>query len=214
MTIYRRGDRMKRNIFPFWIIVIVLVFSSITAYAYSTIEIFYWYSNGSNIGHWTSTPTISNKKLNSNTSFYFSEGYTTARTQWSSAGISTTNVGTGTSGNIKCYGGTAAQLVAELGKPASDFDGVYGITYYSSSLQYYLDYYGTTKYLRTISSAKVCILDKGRNLPQTKKTFMHEVGHALGWFGHSVDSEDVMYGSGSSVDALTNHDKLHLLQVY
>lgn len=59
-----------------------------------------------------------------------------------------------------------------------------------------------------------CIIDKEYTLNQTKKTCTHELGHALGWIGHSGTSSDIMYQSGSSITSLTYRDIQHLSQVY
>ena len=42
----------------------------------------------------------------------------------------------------------------------------------------------------------------------------HELGHALGWRGHSSYSSDVMYTYGNGVTTLQTRDILHLKQIY
>ena len=59
-----------------------------------------------------------------------------------------------------------------------------------------------------------CIIDKDRTTDQYKKTCTHELGHALGWAGHSSNTSDIMYSAGSSVTSLTSRDKNHLSQDY
>ena len=63
-------------------------------------------------------------------------------------------------------------------------------------------------------SALGCIVDNNRTSAEYIKTALHELGHAVGWNGHSANTSDVMYGYGSSVTVLTNRDKNHLSQVY
>ena len=58
------------------------------------------------------------------------------------------------------------------------------------------------------------IINKGLGIDAQKKTFTHEVGHALGWFGHSAGNTDVMYAYGSQYLYLTMRDKNHLCQIY
>ena len=43
-------------------------------------------------------------------------------------------------------------------------------------------------------------------------TFLHEMGHAIGWLGHSTVSADVMYTYSNGVIVLTQRDKLQVLQ--
>ena len=42
----------------------------------------------------------------------------------------------------------------------------------------------------------------------------HEMGHLLGWYGHSTYSSDIMYSSPTSVVSLSNRDIRHISQVY
>ncbi|MBQ1377159.1 MAG: hypothetical protein IIY77_04230, partial [Lachnospiraceae bacterium] len=92
------------------ILAFLAVFQVNHVYAYSTIPVYYWYSNSNNIGHWAFVPTISKINYSSGTSFYFLAGYSHARTQWSQAGISTIDNGSNSSSNIVCKGGTITEL--------------------------------------------------------------------------------------------------------
>ena len=49
---------------------------------------------------------------------------------------------------------------------------------------------------------------------QYTNTATHELGHALGWAGHSTTSTDIMYAAATSITTLTPRDKRHLTQVY
>lgn len=60
----------------------------------------------------------------------------------------------------------------------------------------------------------IYIKDNSRTLNEYKKTATHELGHSLGWKGHSSNSNDIMYGTASSVTNLTSRDSNHLSQVY
>lgn len=43
---------------------------------------------------------------------------------------------------------------------------------------------------------------------------IHELGHSMGWHGHSTNSSDVMYTYTNDVKTLTSRYKNHLAQVY
>ena len=78
----------------------------------------------------------------------------------------------------------------------------------------------TIIYGNLISSSVCLIVDHGETLEQQaleqklKNTVTHEMGHALGWIGHSSNSNDVMYSVRSSISVLTSRDITHLEQVY
>ncbi|WP_139902880.1 matrixin family metalloprotease [Clostridium thermarum] len=60
----------------------------------------------------------------------------------------------------------------------------------------------------------VAIVEQSRTLNGYKKTATHELGHALGWRGHSSSTTDIMYESASTITELTTRDKEHLMQIY
>jgi len=184
----------------------------VSSSVYAAITVSYWYSNVNYVSKWTSTPKISQYKLNNNDGFAFDIAFSHARTQWSNAGISTTLVGWTSGCAIQCFGGTRAEIRA---RGYSILDSQAGVTLGSSTQINTLSYNGTTKYLKSQNSPQiVCLVD--RNVTQTayKNVMTHEIGHALGWGGHSSNSSDIMYSSENSVTSLTSRDKNHLKQVY
>ena len=204
---------MKRRVILLALTLCLLMTIPSFVYAYYIVSGNCWYSNTDEIGKWSFTPTISSIKLNSNSSFYFEDGYSRARSQWGNAGITTTNNGTSTSSNIVCYGGTVNQIYSTTGYQVPS--NVCGITNCSATLtNTRLEYDGLTYKIYNISHANVYILDLGNNLNKTKMTCIHEVGHSLGWFGHSTLSSDIMYSYSTENITLTTRDKNHLVQVY
>ena len=154
-------------------------------------------------------------KLNNNALFYFDDGFAAAISQWNSAGISTIDNGSSTSSDIVCKGGTRSELLNNVDWLSySDLDGRTGITFWYDSFEVYLDYNSTQKYLYQLSSSYIFIVDQGSTVNQQKNTFIHELGHALGWYGHSALNSDIMYSQITSITTLTNRDKNHLVQVY
>ena len=124
-----------------------------------------------------------------------------------------TNNGSGTTGNIVVFGGTRAQIYAYNGQTIES-DEV-GLTVGKMKMYAYLDYNGITKKLNKLSGTqKAYIVDDNRTLNQYKHTATHELGHALGWKGHSPNSADVMYAYSNGIISLTNRDKKQILQFY
>ena len=202
----------RRGIILALVLCLILAIPSVV-YAYYIINGNCWYSNTDEIGRWTSTPTISSIKLNTNSSFYFEDGYSRARSQWGNAGIATTDNGTSTSSNIVCYGGTSNQIYSSTGYQTPS--NITGITHIIATLtNTRLEYGGLTYKIYNISHSDVYILDIGNNTNQTKNTLIHEVGHALGWIGHSTLSSDVLYEYNTEIITLTTRDKNHLVQMY
>lgn len=161
-------------------------------------------------------PTVYVKKLNSNTSFVFYDGMVNGCTQWASA-LSTSVPYSSTSAysnsDIRFYGGTPAQINA-TGK-ITYVSGTNGRTEYTFSTNLtQLFYMGMTKWLRKYYSATGYVADVGNTETHQRETCVHELGHALGWCGHSTVSSDVMYAYEAYTYTLTFRDKNHLSQVY
>lgn len=172
----------------------------------------YWYSDSDTIRRWGTIPsTVYSNKLNNTGSFYYLIGLDHGIDKWNSS-LGSSMSRSSSSSSLSFYGGTKAELDA-LGIFSLTTSNN-GSTISTSSEEGTWTYGTTTKNGRKTSKATGCVVDKGRTTDQYKKTATHELGHALGWAGHSDTSTDIMYGSGSSVTELTTRDKRHLTQVY
>ena len=91
-----------------------------------------------------------------------------------------------------------------------------GITIPNHSQQVYTaDYQGQSKQIKEIVSANIQILES-TNYNQLQNTILHEIWHALGYLGHSSNTNDIMYKSSQSSNAsqLSQRDIDQLLQIY
>lgn len=89
-----------------------------------------------------------------------------------------------------------------------------GVTYYTYTREGIWQYGSSSKTGCKITNAVGYIIDKGHTIEEYRNTCTHELGHALGWFGHSGNSSDIMYSLGTSVTSLTARDVNHLSQIY
>lgn len=140
-----------------------------------------------------------------------------ARDQWKSAGINTAGVNEKSQARITIQGGTYNTL-REIQSTLLSNDA--GLTSFTTATLYKEGAWkvgGTSKdgYRLSGGQVRVFIVKKTFNFDDSyKKTTTHELGHALGWIGHSSNSNDIMYSASSSVTTLTSRDKNHLNQVY
>ena len=204
------------------ILAVLLCFSMLTALSTTAFAatnlgtLSYWYSDSDTIGRWDeSSVKVYKDKLNSNASFYFSAGMTHACGQWDDVtGMTLTSSSSSsyTSAPIKFHGGTMDEVNAYGEFTVTSSHN--GVTQRTSSVEGTWTYGSSSKTGRLVVGAVGCIIDKDRTTDQYKKTCTHELGHALGWAGHSSNTSDIMYSAGSSVTSLTSRDKNHLSQVY
>lgn len=206
---------MKKAIFS-----IILCFMLVTTWSNTSLAatnlgtLSCWNSDSDYIARWNkSSITVYTKKLNSNGSFYFSMGMYLACGKWDDVlGITISSSSYATSAPIKFYGGTKNEVSA-YGDFTID-SSTNGVTLRTQSVEGTWKYGNTSKTGYLISSAVGCIIDKNHTTDEYENTCTHELGHALGWAGHSSNSSDIMYSYGSSVTSLTTRDIEHLSPVY
>ncbi len=177
----------------------------------------YWSSNCYDIGYMNKSPSLYYKKMDSSSSFPFLTAIQQGRSQWNSAlstSISNPSA-TNTSAIMQFYGGTKQQIKS-LGCFVYVDDGGAGATIYTSENESAIHYYGNQRIIEhKIWGSKSAVLsDVGLSYNNCIKTTMHEMGHALGWYGHASNSSFVMYQGRSSVTTLKSGEKNHLSQIY
>lgn len=161
---------------------------------------------------WTSAPSVASHSYDSGYSSQLASWTSNARTKWSDDGSPTTT-GDISSADIQVYYGSRTQLVETAGFPAD---------VYNETLVGYTDsdatsigeesfvFGGVRRFVMRFTHAKIAIT------PQAvygDRTTLHEFGHALGWIGHSSNSDDVMYYTSASFEkALTFRDTSQVVQ--
>ena len=179
-----------------------------------------WYSDENSVGLWTSTPSFSYETLSapaSNFSYQLSSAYTYAWLKWKQGGKNTVYYGSTTGeGNIHCIGGTYDEIYAQTNYQVNPRYTAVTASY--SSFLSYLNYNGATKILRTMHpGVRIYFAQQNYNDSEAtrlyRNTMMHELGHALGWFGHGP-SGSVMFFCTTTVVELSSKDKDHINQIY
>ena len=182
---------------------------------YGIMYLQYWNSDTDNVCYWSSTPTIYVYNYENSSSFYFESGVNSAKSQWSSAlGIIFNHVGEDTA-SIKIYGVSADSYYMSTGKTWPKH--VTGMTNYEDLLCGYAVHQQDIKKVSVMLWATIYILhipESPREMDETIKTVVHEMGHALGYMGHSWTTTDVMYYAPHAQYVLSVTEKNHIAQIY
>lgn len=212
---------MKKRIVYVSILLILAVPSFV--YANTLGDLGYWYSDSNVIGRWIDARNIFSERLDSTfTATELSTNVSHARNQWQSAGISTSTTTNRNNANIRVYVGSLENIRKLYPGYSSTATGVarYLSVVNEGSWRIKGECTGCDTYMTGYRHQDVEIYIKNRTDSgsekenRLKKTFTHELGHGLGWRGHSSNSADIMYHTNSQVTTVTSRDKNHLSQVY
>jgi len=172
----------------------------------------YWYSNETKIGYLSNRNVWAKNMSGGFSDADFLKYYNYARNEWSSnAGISTYGSNEASTSTINWYAGKVADLT-ELEPSLANKAAV------TANTEVYVgahSYNGTAKNNYRISKAKIYTPTYWYNFDtDNKEMFAHEMGHAIGWLGHSAVSSDLMHGSYGGPAAVTTRDVNHIKQNY
>ena len=218
----RKYDFMKPTRALSMLLVFLLCTSVLTFPASAVIEsdgfdINYWYSDSDAAGTWAtstipvfvssnlSTPSLSESNIESYVS--------TAFNSWSCTGISHYISSSGLYSKICILASSRSEATINHGLPS---DAI-GATSYSRDLVGSLYYRSSEKSHYIINSANIILVECAANSSTSgaKKTTVHEIGHALGCFGHYENGNimTTLYENMSSLTPSTNEQN-HLGQLY
>lgn len=121
-------------------------------------------------------------------------------------------------GDIATLGNIGFNLNQITNENNFSFLGITTGNLYDSAMTFegYYIYNGTVKFKKTIEYAKVALVLKSEcEYEDYRQAAIHEMGHALGYYGHSGDASGAMFWSANSSNyTLTNKEKQHILNAY
>lgn len=188
-----------------------------TVYQYGGSIDDYWYSDDDTAGYWNRTVKVYTEKLDSPANFDFSGGVSEAKSQWSSAlGINFSTTLLKSSSNMEFYGGSLEAIAQKLNCSIADisWSGLTNWEYYATNTNIVnLDNGNELKYVIEYEKAYVYVTSSGGTETNILQTFIHEMGHAVGFCGHPIEGGNVM-NKFNGVTILTYNEKRHLQEIY
>ena len=171
------------------------------------------------IGRWKNNVKVYENDIGAVKNPYFSQACATAYAQWSAAlGITITKVNNEADADITIYSGTREEInaVEDIGFTIMWSQAGNSNSDYEDNYEGYYMYNGSPRFLFEITKAEVGVAyESNLTLDDYRSTITHELGHALGYIGHSSSNTDVMYFQTTGSDyTLSNNEIAHLSQVY
>ncbi len=154
--------------------------------------------------------------IGTTTNNHLQEACNTAISQWSSAlGISINAENNAEKADVKVCSGDI-ETIREYGVDIEGSQG--GLTDYEPSELEFVGYYLYGKSAKSLFKMPPSVIyiayEAGLTLKDYQATCTHELGHALGYLGHSKMETDVMYYLDPETYMLSANEKAHLKQVY
>ena len=201
------------------IILIFLIFLALFSVSYAAVSLPYWYSDENAYYRCANQPIAWYTHYdNLFTTSQFAQSIQHAKNEWTDNGVSVNLTTDITSSNVKIHGGSWSRMKvinSQLSPQAM------GNVEYTSYMQSEIVYHAGDMIIGNKSyNARMVIVynetfaEEPDNL-YYKNIATHEMGHALGWYGHSDAAGNVMNNSVSKfLTQVGNEDALHLTQIY
>lgn len=153
----------------------------------------------------------------------FAQSCAHAVNEWTDNGVNVNMTTVQTDSTIKIYGGSYAKMRA-IDPDLGINDGGRGIatSFYEAVDEYRIN--GSSLNRKTgheVYNARITVVYKehvaqsANYLATYKNVVTHEMGHTLGWYGHSSNSTDLMYEHSNYTNTtVKERDKMHVKQVY
>lgn len=217
------ANKSLRFIIKISLCIILCAVSVVNTFAWTDVGPFaYWYSNDSGVGYMTGNPIYVYPKLNGTgmTSSSLTYYANTAKNAWSDS------EGPFVTGNSDNYN----IRIQDITRATANSDGVTAnanaYTYYTPTLVGRGTVAGTSsvKSVYRIDTAEICLIYDSTTMQYSTSKWRaitaHEMGHALGYMGHDVNSTasnpSLMYPSSSKywdvwqINAPTTRDLRHM----